>query len=137
MLKLLPMREPKRRKASEWPRSCVEYQPSPSEPEAGSCSCRTGFGVPAGSEAFYNAEVVNVIEQDARDKPLLTKPIECTVPSTLLLWALVVGACSGELGLHLTQATSATRSAKTPPYGLIACATAFALAWLFHVRAWS
>jgi hypothetical protein len=63
------------------------------------------------------------------------KPRGSILPSALLLWGLVLRACCGGLGIHMTRVRSATRSARTSAGGLIACTAALTLAWLLYVRA--
>lgn len=68
-------------------------------------------GIPIGSQQFYDVELVSNDVTDAWGKTIFLNPSEYIVPSTLMLWALWLGACCGGPGMHLTRVRWANRSA--------------------------
>jgi hypothetical protein len=92
------------------------------------------LGMPLGSPEFHTVQFVRNEATDAMGKPILMNPSEYIVPSTLMLWALWLGACCGGLGMQLTRVRWPNRSAKTSAIGLVACSVAFALSWLMHAQ---
>jgi hypothetical protein len=91
-------------------------------------------GQPIGSPEFYTVELVGVFATDPMGRSFAANPATYFVPSMLMLGVLFVGACCGGLGIHLSRRRWRHRPVTTSAAGMIACAAAFALAWLLFVR---
>jgi hypothetical protein len=84
---------------------------------------------PIGSAEFYQYVLISVEGTDGTGL-VAVRPVQCRLPSVQLLAMLFIGVCWAGLGIHLSRRRWPQCRVCTSAAGLIACATAFCLAWL-------